>query len=70
MQQDFSPLAWAGRALDAALREVTTEISRYPGPIAGCDAQFNHLIDCRRRIERARAELARPEFVPTPRQPD
>ncbi len=55
--------------LEAELQRIKDEIADYPGPIAGCDAQFNHLLDCRRRLERARAELGQAEFVPTPRQP-
>ena len=65
----LSPVARAQSAIADALRDINSEITRYPGPIAGCDAQFNHLLDCRRRLERAGAELARPQFIPTPRQP-
>ena len=64
-----SPLDRAGAAIAAALAQINHEIADYPGPIAGCDAQFNHLLDCRRRLERAGAALSRAEFVPTPRQP-
>lgn len=28
--------------------EVASEIRHYPGPIPGCDAQFNHLLEVRR----------------------
>ena len=65
----MSSLREARAALAAALRDTKEEISRYPGPISGCDAQFNHLLDCRRRLERSLAALSRPEFIPTPRQP-
>lgn len=68
--RDPSPLEAAGAALAQALARINDEIASYPGPIAGCDAQFNHLLDCRRRLQRALAELATPEFVPTPRHPD
>ncbi len=54
------PIELADTALHAALRQINEEISTYPGPIAGCDAQFNYLLDCRRRLERARSELAAP----------
>lgn len=70
MMPTLSPIARADNAIKDSLRDVATEISRYPGPIAGCDAQFNHLLDCRRRLERARIELRSPEFIPTSRQPD
>ncbi|SMX36873.1 hypothetical protein [Maliponia aquimaris] len=64
-----TPLDRAAAALTEALAEVKTEITSYPAPIAGCDAQFNALLDTRRRLERALEELNRPEFIPTPRQP-
>ena len=60
----------ARAALVDAKRHVREEISAYPGPISGCDAQFNHLLDSRRRLERAIAEIGRPERIPTSRQPD
>jgi hypothetical protein len=65
----MSSLQDAQAAIVAALRKTNDEISHYPGPISGCDAQFNYLLDCRRRLERAMAALSRPEFIPTPRQP-
>ncbi len=65
----MSSLQDAQAAIVAALRDTNDEISRYPGPIAGCDAQFNYLLDSRRRLERALAALCRPVFIPTPRQP-
>jgi hypothetical protein len=64
-----TPIDRATEALRACLSEVRDEITGYPGPIAGCDAQFNALLDSRRRLERALAELSQPEFIPTPRQP-
>ena len=60
----------ARTALLDAKRHVRAEIGRYPGPISGCDAQFNHLLDSRRRLERALAEIDRPEWIPTSRNPD
>ena len=36
------------RALLARKAEVAAEIRGYPGPIPGCDAQFNHLLEIRR----------------------
>jgi chorismate mutase len=40
---------------------VVAEIEAYPRPIAGCDAQFNHLLERRRLLweELARLEAAR-----------
>ena len=65
----LSPLDRAAQALADAQHEIAATISSYPTPISGCDAQFNHLLDCRRRLERARCELQQPEFVPTSRNP-
>jgi hypothetical protein len=63
------PLSAARDAIRTQKRRVAAEISGYRGPIAGCDEQFNHLLDTRRRLERALIELDRPEPIPTPRQP-
>ncbi len=38
--------------LEAQRAALNEEISSYPGPIAGCDAQFNHLLEERRGINR------------------
>lgn len=62
-------LAEARQALDAARRAVTDEISSYPTPISGCDAQFNHLLGQRSKISRALDALETDVFVPTPRTP-
>lgn len=37
-------------SLEAELQRIKMEIAEYPGPIAGCDAQFNHLLAERQRI--------------------
>lgn len=42
--------------LEGRRRAVIEEIRAYPGPITGCDAQFNHLTEERRLLN---AELAR-----------
>lgn len=42
--------------LEERRRLVIEEIRAYPGPITGCDAQFNHLTEERRLLN---AELAR-----------
>ena len=59
----------AREALEAARRLLDQEIRDYPGPIAGCDAQYNHLLAERRRVGGALAALAAEVHVPTPRHP-
>lgn len=59
----------ARSALCAARAALTDEISGYPAPIAGCDAQFNHLLAERQRIANALVALDDAVFVPTPRSP-
>jgi hypothetical protein len=43
-------------ALEAARKRTSAEIHDYPSPIAGCDAQFNYLLEQRTAIA---AELER-----------
>lgn len=38
--------------LECERREVAAEIRNYPGPIAGCDQQFNHLLERRAMLNR------------------
>lgn len=61
------------KAALASLRQARTalseEISAYPTPIAGCDAQFNHLLAERRRVLAALDALGEEVFIPTPRSP-
>ncbi|WP_116133114.1 hypothetical protein [Tropicimonas sp. IMCC34043] len=64
---DFIALAKA--ELKAAGRQIADEISGYPTPIAGCDAQFNHLLAQRNRVNAALQALDADPHVPTPRQP-
>ena len=45
------------------------EIADDPTPVAGCDAQFTHLLAERRRLSAALDALAQEVFVPTPRWP-
>ena len=46
------------RARLAQLQEaVAAEIRAYPGPIPGCDAQYNYLLERRRALNEARANL-------------
>ena len=47
-------------ALTARKAEVAAEIRHYPGPIPGCDAQFNRLLEVRRILAR---ELQRLDTV-------
>ena len=60
----------AETALQAARALLNQEIAGYPAPIAGCDAQFNHLLAQRQRVAKALGALRRDIFVPTPRTPD
>jgi hypothetical protein len=59
----------ARQCLAAARAALDEEIRAYPGPIAGCDAQYNHLLAERRRIHEALAVLEAEVHVPTPRAP-
>ena len=42
--------------LEKALRSIIEDIRNYPRPIAGCDQQFNYLLEERDRVS---AELGR-----------
>ncbi len=53
------------RLAQSALRR---DIADYPTPIAGCDEQFNHLLDQRERVRNALDALDTRHFVPTPRK--
>ena len=59
----------AEAALEAARQRLSNEIASYPGPIAGCDEQFNHLLAQRNRVSAALAALAVEVRIPTPRAP-
>ena len=59
----------AKKSLDLAMQDLNAEISAYPTPISGCDAQFNHLLAQRSKIRNALAALETDVFVPTPRMP-
>jgi len=48
---------------------INAEISDYPTPISGCDAQFNHLLAERQKVLEALRVLDDAVFVPTPRTP-
>jgi len=70
MSPDYeSDLTQAETHLRAARLAVQAEISAYPTPISGCDAQFNRLLSDRTRIDAALRALSSAPFVPTPRMP-
>ncbi|MEP1208607.1 MAG: hypothetical protein ABJM29_19580 [Rhizobiaceae bacterium] len=54
--------------LVAAQATLVAEIKNYPTPIAGCDVQFNHLLEEKARVNAALEALNTPLFTPTPRQ--
>lgn len=54
-------------ALRSAQTLLIREIAGYPGPVSGCDAQFNRLLSDRTRITNAIRELESKPFVATPR---
>ena len=47
----------AQAALKSARAALQDEINSYPRPIAGCDAQFNHLLEQRDKVASALALL-------------
>lgn len=60
-------IATAIAELRAAKTALSKEISRYPTPISGCDAQFNRLLSDRTRLNNALQAMAAEPFIPTPR---
>jgi hypothetical protein len=44
--------------LEEVKSSILAEIRHYPPPIAGCDQQFNHLLEQRSRIARALGRVA------------
>lgn len=71
MPDSFNDCVLVARSeLAAARRMLNAEISSYPSPISGCDAQFNHLLAERERIGAALRSLDQEVFVPTPRSPN
>ncbi len=48
--------------LERELKEINEEIRYYPGPIAGCDAQFDWLIEKRMLIAKQLKELLGPSY--------
>ena len=52
----------AARArLEAERERIREEISSYPVPIAGCDEQFNYLLERRSQVRRELARLVEEE---------
>ncbi|MGV6838734.1 MAG: hypothetical protein ACWA40_00925 [Planktomarina sp.] len=70
MTQTATLLKTARQSLVSAQTALRAELSAYPTPISGCDAQYNALISEMRRVTEALAVLDTPYFVATPRQPD
>lgn len=70
MPDPYTDCILAARSELVAARDLlNAEIAAYPTPIAGCDAQFNHLLAERQRVLAAIRSLDDPVFVPTPRSP-
>lgn len=59
MESDRIKLLWSRirQHLEEEKRRIYDEIRNYPPPIPACDAQFNHLLEERRKISRELAEL-------------
>ena len=57
----------AQASLRAAQDSIRDEISAYPTPISGCDAQLNHLLSERAKVAEALRALSGTPFVATPR---
>lgn len=60
MQTFDDDIALARQAMATAREKILAEISDYPGPIAGCDVQFIHLLEMRRRLNQALGTLDAP----------
>jgi hypothetical protein len=69
MSQPIDLVEHARAILRRAGQELDGEIRAYPTPIAGCDAQYNHLLAERRRVRFALGALNAEVHIPTPREP-
>jgi len=70
MNENFEDCISVARAeLTIAKQLLQDEISNYPTPISGCDAQFNHFLAERQKVLAAIQSLNMSVFVPTPRTP-
>ncbi len=68
MTDQFEDCILAARSELALARHLLqAEISSYPAPISGCDAQFNHLLAERQKVLSALQALDDVVFIPTPR---
>ena len=54
-----SLLTELGRAIQAARLALNREIGAYPPPIPACDAQFNFLLEKRRRLSQDSRQIQR-----------
>ena len=63
-------IAAAAETLLRARDAVEAEIRRYPRPISGCDAQFNHLLAQRQIVHDALLALRSQPLIPTSRNPE
>ena len=66
---DRSSFAYVDKAksdLEAAKRVLNEAINAYPTPIAGCDEQFNYLLQQKRRVLGALQALNAEFHIPTP----
>lgn len=59
METDRARLVWEiiKEHLEKEKQRIYDEIRNYPPPIPACDAQFNHLLEERRRISEELAQL-------------
>ncbi|MYC96169.1 MAG: hypothetical protein F4X14_14495 [Caldilineaceae bacterium SB0661_bin_32] len=53
----------ARERLEAERKRIQAEISSYPTPIAGCDEQFNYLLERRSQVRRELARLVEEESL-------
>ena len=67
MNHHTAHVARANECLRTALNDLAEQIENYPTPISGCDAQFNHLLAERTKIESALRALDAEVFISTPR---
>ena len=71
MSEDFETcITTAKDELETARLLLQRHIAEYPAPIAGCDAQFNHILAERQKVLLALRALTESVFIPTPRRPD
>lgn len=52
-QETLTALTDLRGRLERERRRIAGEIGGYPRPIAGCDVQFNHLLEQRTKVARA-----------------